>query len=111
MKVRILPSAKRDLQRSMRFYENQQTGLGNIFLSHIIKNIEGIESLGGIHPLRNEHHRFIARRFPFWIYYRIDGPVAYVVAILDARQNPKRIQLREKMEMARLVGLRRVEKD
>ncbi len=51
MKVAILPSAKRDLERGMVFYESQQQGLGGYFLESIGFDIDPIETLGGIHPV------------------------------------------------------------
>ena len=33
-------------------------------------------------------HRKISDRFPFSIYYRVEGNLVDVVAILDARQDP-----------------------
>ena len=103
MKVAILPSAKRDLERGMIFYESQQQGLGEYFLAAIGSDIDSIETLAGIHPVRRDHHRFLASRFPYWIYYRIDRDTAYVAAILDARQNPAKILRRETIEQNRSV--------
>ena len=101
MKVSVLPSARRDLERGVVFYENQQQGLGGYFLDSIGSDIDSIATLGGIHPVRSDHHRFLASRFPYWIYYRIDRNIAYVVAILDARQDPAKILIREKIEQKR----------
>ena len=36
-------------------------------------------------------HRTLAKRFPFAIYYEVQGDIATVVAILDCRQNPASI--------------------
>jgi hypothetical protein len=40
VKVAILPSAKRDLERGMFFYESQQQGLGEYFLAAIGSDID-----------------------------------------------------------------------
>lgn len=45
-----------------------------------------------MHRTRGPFYRFHARPFPFWIYYRIDNEICYIVAVLDARQNPEKIQ-------------------
>lgn len=95
VKVRVLPSAKKDLCRGVHFYERQEAGVGAYFLDSISAEIDSLQLHAGVHPLRGEHHRFLAERFPFWIYYRIDDDIAYVVAVLDARQNPGRIEARE----------------
>jgi plasmid stabilization system protein ParE len=43
---------------------------------------------GGIHEVDFGYHRSLSKRFPFAIYYRVDGNVVTVVAVLDARRNP-----------------------
>ena len=98
MRVRVLPSAKVDLRHGIRFYEIQEEGLGAYFLDSLSADIDSLQLLAGIHPMRRDQHRFLAERFPYWIYYRIDGEVAYVVAVLDARQDPAKILRREKIE-------------
>lgn len=101
MNVRILPSARRDLRQGIRFYEMQESGLGGYFLDSLSADIDSLQLLAGVHPIRREHYRFLAERFPYWIYYRIDGDWAYVVAVLDARQDPATIAKREKIEQKR----------
>ena len=101
MRVRILPSAKRDLRRGIRFYEMQENGLGGYFLDSVSADIDSLQLLAGIHPMRRDHHRFLAERFPYWIYYRIEREVVYVAAVLDARQDPAKILKREEIEQAR----------
>jgi len=46
----------------------------------------------GIHPKPDGRlHRTLATRFPFAIYYDLNGDAATVVAVLDCRQNPDSI--------------------
>jgi plasmid stabilization system protein ParE len=71
------------------------------FLDSVGADIDSLQLFAGIHPMRDDHHRLLAQRFPYWIYYRIEGDVAHVVAILDARQHPAKIEQREKIEQAR----------
>jgi plasmid stabilization system protein ParE len=33
-------------------------------------------------------HRLLAKRFPFAIYYRVEGDPVQVYAVLDCRRNP-----------------------
>lgn len=99
--MRLLPSAKMDLRRGIHFYEQQEAGLGRQFLDSISADIDSLQFHAGVHPTRGSHYRFLAERFPFWIYYRIDNDMAYVVAVLDARQNPGIIKARELLEERR----------
>ena len=95
MQVRILPSAKRDLRDGVVFYEAQDEGVGQYFLQSISLDIESLAGKAGIHRKTNELFRFTAKKFPYWIYYRIDDETVFVVAVLDARQNPDSIIKRE----------------
>jgi plasmid stabilization system protein ParE len=98
MRIRILPSAKRDLQRGFRFYEHQEAGIGSYFLDSLYSDIDSICVFPGIHPRVGDIFRFKSKRFPFWIYYQLEADTAYVVAILDARQAPWKVRQRESNE-------------
>lgn len=98
MKIRILPSANADLRRGYRFYERQSEGVGDYFLDSLYSDIDSILLFAGIHPQRGELFRFRSRRFPYWVYYRMDGDTAFVVAVLDARRAPWKTIRREILE-------------
>jgi plasmid stabilization system protein ParE len=98
MRIRILPSAKRDLHRGFGFYERQEAGIGSYFLDSLYSDIDSISVFAGIHRRVGELFRFKSKRFPFWIYYRLETGTAYVVAVLDARRAPWRIRRRERIE-------------
>ena len=102
MNVKVLPSSKIDIRQGIYFYEKQEPGLGAYFLDSISADIDSIQLFAGIHPFRRLHYRFLSNRFPFWIYYRKEKDVAYVVAVLDARQDPESIVTREKLEESQL---------
>ena len=67
MKVGILESARKDLVDGYYFYEKQAEGIGKYFL---------------------ESHRLLSERFPFAVYYCVDGETAFVYAVLDCRRKP-----------------------
>jgi plasmid stabilization system protein ParE len=99
LNIRIQPSAKADIRRGYHFYEAQEQSIGSYFADSIYANIDSLKLYAGIHRFRDPHYRFCAHPFPFWIYYRIDDGTCYVVAILDARQNPRTV---EKQEQAKI---------
>jgi plasmid stabilization system protein ParE len=37
------------------------------------------------------YHRLLSKRFPYVVYYRVEGNVAQVWAVLDCRQDPEKI--------------------
>jgi hypothetical protein len=70
MKLRILASAKADLEEGYRFYEAQNAGLGEYFITSVAADIESLRLYAGIHPVMyKDFHRSLCRIFPFAIYY------------------------------------------
>jgi plasmid stabilization system protein ParE len=104
MRIRVLPSAKKDLHRGFQFYEHQESGIGSYFLDSLYSDIDSICVFPGIHRRVGDLFRFKSKRFPYWIYYRLDGDVAYVVAVLDARQAPWKVRRRENIERSDSCG-------
>lgn len=92
MLVRIARSAEADLLNGFMFYERQQAGVGTYFLDSVYADIDSLMLYAGQHPKPHGRlHRMLARRFPFAIYYDLQGDSATVVAVLDCRQNPASI--------------------
>lgn len=88
MKLRILPSAVRDLHRGREFYARQSDSLGDYFLDSLFSDIDSLELYAGVHAQFLGYHRLLARRFPFAVYYKVDGESCIVWRVLDCRQNP-----------------------
>ena len=96
MKVQVLGEATVDLADGYRFYERQAEGLGEYFLDSLWSDINSLHLYAGIHTIHHGCHRLLSKRFPFAVYYRIDGRVARVRAILDCRRDPNWISERLK---------------
>lgn len=93
MRIRILPSAITDLEAGKDFYESQSPGLGDYFQDCLFTDIDSLVLYGGIHRKVFGFHRMWSKRFPFAIYYRVDGEqVAVVYRVLDCRRDPVRIR-------------------
>jgi plasmid stabilization system protein ParE len=90
VKVRILPAALDDLDRGRRFYARQGRTLGDYFLDALFADIGSLELYAGIHMKVFEFHRLLAKRFPYAVYYRIDGETCVVFRVLDCRQEPEK---------------------
>jgi hypothetical protein len=88
MIILILDIAENDLVEGFRFYEKQSPGLGQYFLDSLYTDIESLYLYFGIHPQHFGYFRLLARRFPFAIYYRVEGELIKIYAILDCRQDP-----------------------
>jgi plasmid stabilization system protein ParE len=88
MKIRVLPSALRDLARGRRFYERQGEGLGGYFMDSLFADIDSLALYGGIHLRVGRYHRSLSKRFPYAIYYLVNERVVEVWRVLDCRQDP-----------------------
>lgn len=94
MRVEILDEAKADLVAGFRFYEVQAEGLGTRFVEALFAEIDSLSKHAGIHRVVFGSYRVVCRRFPFAVYYRIEGDVARVHAVIDCRRDPGWIQRR-----------------
>jgi len=91
MRLRILRSAIRDLERARDFYAEHGEDVGRYFLDSLFGDIDSLTLYAGIHARVWGFHRMLAKRFPYAIYYRIDGDVCIVWRVLDCRQRPSRL--------------------
>jgi plasmid stabilization system protein ParE len=91
MKIRILPEAERDLDIGAEFYESQRQGAGTHFIRSLLEDIDGLERHGGVHAKHRGFHRAMSHRFPFAIFYDLNGDVIDIYAVLDCRQDPATI--------------------
>ena len=88
MKITILPSARSDLATGFAFYENQQAGLGVYFLESLFSDIDSLLLYGGIHRKVFGYYRLLSKRFPYAVYYSLEGERLSVKAVLDCRRDP-----------------------
>jgi hypothetical protein len=88
VKIEILDEAREDLIQGYHFYEGREAGLGAYFLDCLFSDIDSLLVYAGIHQVVYGHRRCLSKRFPFAIYYSVEGKVVHVYAVLDCRRNP-----------------------
>ena len=88
MTVVVLEDAAEDMESGRRFYESQRPGIGDYFVESILSDLSSLALYAGIHSAHWGFCRMLSKRFPFGIYYEIEGETAYVYAILDMRRDP-----------------------
>ena len=91
MKIRILSLALGDIEAGRDFYERQQPGLGVYFLDTLFSDIEALLLYAGVHAQVFGYFRALSKRFPYAIYYKVNGEDIEIWRVLDCRQNPRRI--------------------
>lgn len=93
MKIRILTAAMRDLENGRDFYDLQEPGIGDYFQDGLFSDIDSLVLYGGIHRKVFGYHRLLSKRFPYAIYYRVDGDdAALICRVLDCRRDPEKIR-------------------
>ena len=90
MNLRILESALNDLADGRDFYEQQGVGLGWYFLDSLFSDIDSLTLYAGIHRKIFDFHRLLSKRFPYAIYYQLEGENTVVYRALDLRQDPRK---------------------
>ena len=86
--VILLDEAVKDIEAGRDFYEKREEGIGEYFVHSLLSDITSLRLFAGIHPVHCGYMRMLSKRFPFAVYYDIEGDLAQVVAILDMRQDP-----------------------
>ena len=90
-RVRLTALAEFDLAEAQDFYAPNGAWVLDHFMGCIDQALTDLAESAGIHPVHFGHHRVGVPRFPFSIYYDIEGDDAIVKAILDDRFGPARI--------------------
>ncbi len=87
--IKVLAEAEEDLETGRLFYENQEQGIGEYFWDTLISDIESLILCGGVHSKTFGYYRMSSKRFPYSIYYSIKTDIAYIIAVLPEKRNPK----------------------
>jgi len=89
------PQADLDVEAAFEWYENERGGLGLEFLDALRATYNRIAD-GPLkyQELRGGIRRALLRRFPYAVYFGIEGEVVVVVAVLHASRDPAEWQRR-----------------
>ena len=88
MTVVVLEDAAEDIEAGRHFYESREAGIGEYFVESILSDLGSLVLYAGIHPAHFGFQRMLSKRFPFGVYYEVEGATAYVYAVLDMRRDP-----------------------
>ena len=89
------PPADLDVEAAFEWYENERPGLGLEFLDELRASYNRIAD-GPLkyQELRGGIRRALLRRFPYAVYFAIEGDIVVVVAVLHASRDPEEWQRR-----------------
>jgi len=86
-RVIIRPKAEADLREARLWYENQRTGLGDEFFQEISRAIDLLKENPERPIYYREFRRSLTRRFPYKLFYRVEGSRVIVFRILHAKRD------------------------
>ena len=91
----LRPEAEADLAEAYEWYEQRRAGLGHSLLLSVEATLASIQENPSLFPVVHRNiRRALIRRFPFGVYYLIEGETVVVLAVFHASRDPKRWQAR-----------------
>jgi toxin ParE1/3/4 len=96
-RVVVRPAAAADIEDAYEWYESQQPGLGDEFLTALRATRDRLLEHPEAYPVlhRNTRRALIPQRFPYALFYRLYGDTIVVVACMHAKRDPRRWQRRK----------------
>ena len=89
--VRIRPAAAADIEDACKWYEARRPGLGDEFLQSVSAILDTIIQQPERFPIvHRDLRRALLHRFPYGIFFRIEGGRLMVVACFHAKRDPQR---------------------
>lgn len=87
--VLLRPEAEQDLAYAHQYYEGQHRGLGAQFLDEFQAALERIQEHPELYaPLGHGIRRALLRKFPYGVFYILDGRDIRILAVLHLARNP-----------------------
>ena len=91
-KVKIEPDALTDIIGIIKWYDEQQAGLGSKFRQSVVKQINGLRNDAQTYTIRyNEIRCMPIKKFPYLVHFHInlENNNVEVLAIISTDRNPK----------------------
>ena len=89
--VRVRPRARKDIEEASRWYESQQSGLGNEFVDEVQSAFSKIGENPSSYPeIHRATRRTLLQRFPFSVFYRASSESVIIVAVIHSSRHPQR---------------------
>ena len=97
MNLHFHERAVADLIDGQSFYERQSPGLGDYFHKSLYSEINSLRLYAGIHRKISGCHRMVSRKFPYAVFYKIEGGDVWIWRVLDCRRDPRWIERQVRM--------------
>ena len=97
--VLVDPSATADLDEAVSWYEEKKHGLGLEFMMDFHSALNLLKSNPKLYQkVVGEFRRVIMRKYPYAIYYTIEGREVLVIAVWHSSRDHKRLEKRIKLD-------------
>ncbi len=94
-RIEAAPAVVADIEAAFEWYESEEPDLGFEFLEEVRAAYQRIlEGPFKYQELRSGIRRALTRRFPYGIYFSIDGDAVVIVAVLHTALDPAKWQRR-----------------
>jgi toxin ParE1/3/4 len=88
--VRFTPEAEEDLAEAQRWYRRRGTNVTRSFRQAVEAGLDLIERYPEGHPLvYRDVRRVLLRRFPYSLFFVVDGEIAVVIGCFHSARDPK----------------------
>ncbi len=89
------PAADLDVEAAFAWYQNERAGLGLEFLDELrVTYGRIVDGPLKYRELRSGIRRTLLRRFPYGVYFSIEGEAVVILAVLHAHRDPAAWQVR-----------------
>lgn len=86
--IQILADAIQDLDDGRFFYAKQNVKVGDYYWDSLLSDMESLVVFAGVHSKKYGYYRMLSKRFPYAIYYDVNGDIASIIAVLPMRRDP-----------------------
>jgi len=98
--VRLFPEAEAEVIANERWYAQRSPSAAEAFIAEVDAALVRIGESPDTWPrYRRGTRRYVLRRFPFSIVYRIEDDAVYVVAVAHAKRRPEYWRRRKKPKL------------
>ena len=88
--LRFHRAVEEDVRHAREWYEGRETGLGARFELAYFSTLDSIaRSAEAPRPTFRIFRRVLVQKFPYAVWYRVDGNLATIVLVFDCRRDPR----------------------
>jgi len=93
--IEAAPAVEADVEAAFDWYESEEPELGFEFLEELRAAYHRIvDHPFGYQDLRSGIRRVLTRRFPYAVYFSVEGEIIVIVAVLSTARDPAEWQRR-----------------